>query len=1066
MTRVRSFLLGVLALGMPAAAEAQIALPPRWTSAVVVSGASNPVSFAFLPDGRMVVAELGGALRLVAGGQLLSQPMRVLPVTTGSERGLLGLAVDPDFSSNGFLYVYYTSTASPPKNRVSRLTMSGNGLLPGETILLDGIASDAGNHNAGDLGFGPDGLLYIATGDGGARPDNSQNLANLSGKILRVTRDGTPAAGNPFAGVAGARPEIWHYGLRNPFRFSFDPGGRLFIGDVGSSRFEEVNMAEPGVSGLNFGWPHAEGPSADPRFTSPLHSYARPAGGAAITGGVTSGAGVYPPEFGGAYFFADFVAGFIDVLRHDPATRSTSVVRLASGAPGIVKLVRGPDGRVYYCSLFSGEIRRLEYDFSGGLALTAAATPAAVEPGEATLLAAHVSVAGGAPATGVVVTADLSALGGAPAQRLYDDGTSGDAAAGDQVFSFRAVAGAATPLGAVDVPLAAADAQGRIATATVTITIQAVRDADLDGLPDRCETAAGLDPASAAPHQAASGDFDEDGRTNLEECQGGTHPRGFFVRRFAEGASGDFFRAWFAVTNPHPSATAHVWFRFHPAAGAPITEAIAVPPGSRRTLSAASVPGLRVAEFATEVESDVEVAVERTMSWDRRGYGAHAQSGLVEAATTWFLAEGATHSGFELFYLLQNPGTADAQVEVAFLRPGGLPPLVKTYAVRGESRRTVWVNREDPGLSATDVSARIVADRPIVVERAMYRSRGTEFWAAGHGGAGVTATSERWFFAEGATGAFFDTFLLLANPGAAAANVNVTYLLGDGTTFTKPYTVRGQSRLTIWLDTEDPRLASAAVSSLVTVTNGIGIVAERAMWWPGGPATWTESHVSPGATESGRRWVVGEGEIGNGRGAETYLLIANTSGRPGTARVELLVEESAAPPGPGDRTTRVIDLPPSSRTNVPVAVTFLPGSPGARFGATVESVGDQPVDLVVERSTYWDAGGEMWAAGTNALADAGAPASATIVVYPDRIEPDTVALAVGERIRVVNGTGEDVWLASDPHPGHSLCRAMDPVGRLGPGQSAVSGPFRLSGTCTVHEHLRFLPQHHATVTVR
>ena len=181
-------------------------LPSGWAVSSVGSDLSAPTSFAFLPDGRIIVTELYGGIRLIVNGQTLPSPLRVVQVTTGAERGLLGVAVDPAFTSNGFVYVYYTTTTSPPRNRVSRLRLVDNSLAPGETILIDDIASDIGIHNAGCLQFGPDGYLYVSTGDGGDNRFKSQDLSNLNGKILRVDRDGKAAPGNPFVGRANARP--------------------------------------------------------------------------------------------------------------------------------------------------------------------------------------------------------------------------------------------------------------------------------------------------------------------------------------------------------------------------------------------------------------------------------------------------------------------------------------------------------------------------------------------------------------------------------------------------------------------------------------------------------------------------------------------------------------------------------------------------------------------------------------------------------------------------------------------------------------------------------------------
>jgi len=375
------------------------------------------------------------------------------------------------------------------------------------------------------------------------------------------------------------------------------------------------------------------------------------------------------------------------------------------------------------------------------------------------------------------------------------------------------------------------------------------------------------------------------------------------------------------------------------------------------------------------VESDALVVADRTMRWDATAYGSHAETAIAAADTTWYFAEGATHSGFKLFYLLQNPFETDAQVEVTYLLPAPAPPLVKTYVVARQSRRNIWVNDEgmtDASLSplrSTDVSAVLRATNgvPFIAERAMYLDRPVAF-GAGHESAGVTAPALRWFLAEGATGPYFDLFVLIANPDTQAADVRATFLLPSGETLTKTYRIPGRSRFNIWVDEErfpdadgDRRLADTAVSTSIEALNGVPIIVERAMWWPGPTAaTWHEAHNSPGATGTGTRWALAEGEVGGPASVQTYVLIANTSATPGRARVTLLFED-------GTRAVRTVDLPASSRFNVDVAALF-PEAFEKRFGALVESLGAAPAEIVVERAMYSSTADVTWAAGTNALA--------------------------------------------------------------------------------------------------
>lgn len=344
----------VLAAGLlPVALAAQ---PAGFVTTNHVSGLNVPTSIAFAPNGRLYVAEKGGTIKVFNGGTLV-KTFATIPCSSNSERGVLGLAFDPNFTTNRFLYVYYTTTGSNPKNRVSRLTELNDEAVPGsEQVIVDGIASDAGNHNAGCIRFGMDGKLYIATGDGGSTPANSQNLANLAGKILRVNPDGSVPVDNPFFGQAGRRQEIFLYGLRNPFRFSMRPGtNTLYVADVGQNTWEEVNV---GLPGGNYGWPTHEGTTTASGFVNPIHQYNHNSGGASITGGCFVG-NKWPVEYQNRYLFGDFV---LDAIRWLEVNASNTVVSngefMVLDAP--VDFALGPDGALYIVSL-SGVVKRIAY---------------------------------------------------------------------------------------------------------------------------------------------------------------------------------------------------------------------------------------------------------------------------------------------------------------------------------------------------------------------------------------------------------------------------------------------------------------------------------------------------------------------------------------------------------------------------------------------------------------------------------------------------------------------------------------------------------------------------------
>ena len=324
-----------------------------------VTGLANATAFAQAADGRLFIAQQTGELRVVdADGNLLAAPFVQLGVDANGERGLIGVALHPDFASNGFVYVHYTTPAGGTHNRISRFSANGNVALAGsEQVLVELPAlSSATNHNGGGLHFGADGKLYVGVGDN-ANGANARDLSSPLGKLLRFNDDGSVPDDNPNALTqSGLARAVWASGLRNPFSFAFEPGGtRLYINDVGEKSWEEVDI---GAAGADYGWPDSEGPvDADgitgPRFTY-AHAPSNPAGtglggffvGTAITGAAfyPASGGNFPPEYAGNYFFADFGARFIGRL--DPANDDAAYA-FASVADQPVDLLIGIDGALY-----------------------------------------------------------------------------------------------------------------------------------------------------------------------------------------------------------------------------------------------------------------------------------------------------------------------------------------------------------------------------------------------------------------------------------------------------------------------------------------------------------------------------------------------------------------------------------------------------------------------------------------------------------------------------------------------------------------------------------------------
>jgi glucose/arabinose dehydrogenase len=321
----------LLLLTLLAAARAQADPPPALALVPVVQGLDNPVFLTSPPgDSRLFVVEQRGRIRIISNGRLLPRPFLDLTdrVRDGGERGLLSVAFHPRYARNGLLFVNYTDRRGDTRIERYHVSRDPNLADKSSAFLLLGIDQPFANHNGGLVLFGPDGMLWIGMGDGGSAGDpfdNAQNLGSLLGKMLRIDVDhGERYAipeDNPFVRRPGARPEVWAYGLRNPWRFCFDPSGRtLVIGDVGQSKWEEIDAAPAREGGLNYGWNWLEGshafrrsPEQSSGTTPPITEYAHDDGCSVIGGYVYRGRAL--PGLRGWYLYSDYCSSWLRGVR-------------------------------------------------------------------------------------------------------------------------------------------------------------------------------------------------------------------------------------------------------------------------------------------------------------------------------------------------------------------------------------------------------------------------------------------------------------------------------------------------------------------------------------------------------------------------------------------------------------------------------------------------------------------------------------------------------------------------------------------------------------------------------
>ena len=379
-------------------------LPEGFAQETVATNLNLPTSFAELPDGRFLIAEKDGLVRVVDDGQILARPFIDLRrvVDSAALRGLVMVKASPDFARTGFVYLLYARKLGPQQRTLllTRVTASGNSALPASEEVILGAADPRacararppsaclqldGDHQGGEIEFLEDGTLFVSLGDGGGEIEGvqenafrAQSLESLSGKLLRITAEGAGIPSNPFwdGNPRSNRSKIWAYGLRNPFRLGLRPSDETpFVGDAGWNAWDEIDVA---TRGANLGWPCFEGderttgyrdqPLCQALYRRAGREVARPLvvyENASVTGGAFYTGRTYPPRFHGAYFFGDWARSTLSYVQAPALTsiRATPI-EFATRTAGPVQIEMGSDGNLFYLSLNAGELRRLIY--SGG----------------------------------------------------------------------------------------------------------------------------------------------------------------------------------------------------------------------------------------------------------------------------------------------------------------------------------------------------------------------------------------------------------------------------------------------------------------------------------------------------------------------------------------------------------------------------------------------------------------------------------------------------------------------------------------------------------------------------
>jgi glucose/arabinose dehydrogenase len=340
----------------------------------VVDGLDSPVHLTSPPgDPRLFVVEQPGVIRIIDDGELLPVPFLDLTsqVGSGGERGLLSMAFDPAYATTGFFWVNYTDTNGDTRIERYQVSADADVANANSALLVLEVEQPFANHNGGQIAFGPDGMLYIGMGDGGSGGDpqnHGQRRSTLLGALLRIDVRTAPYVippDNPYVDEPDARPEIWAYGLRNPWRFSFDHGtDHLYVADVGQGQWEELNAVPADEAGVNYGWRIMEGmhcynaTSCDETgLTLPVHEYSH-ADGCSVTGGhVYRGESI--PGLEGHYFYSDFCTGFLRSFRLSGGAATDHTEWETGGVGQVLSFGEDSAGELYILSS-NGSVYRLE----------------------------------------------------------------------------------------------------------------------------------------------------------------------------------------------------------------------------------------------------------------------------------------------------------------------------------------------------------------------------------------------------------------------------------------------------------------------------------------------------------------------------------------------------------------------------------------------------------------------------------------------------------------------------------------------------------------------------------